>query len=105
MEELARLLHDIQNLADNVEDIHSTQDVDDIQLVEFSEENKAKGDELVTTAANLACDLLILDDGACHWDNIRYLRERGFGVEALESDNFGWLLGGILTTKGYILYG
>lgn len=54
---------------------------------------------------DLANTVLITDEGQCDWDAIDILKENGFQVIPIEKDRFGWVIGGILTTKGIITYG
>ena len=54
---------------------------------------------------NLAATHLITDRGGCDWNNIKKLNNAGFKVFAIEQDSFGWLIGGIRTNKGVIMYG
>jgi hypothetical protein len=51
----------------------------------------------------LACDLLIDDDG----NNTHFVNElrKYYDVFAVERDEVGWILGGIRTKKGIIVYG
>lgn len=51
----------------------------------------------------LACDILIDDDG----NNTYFVNElrKHYDVFPIEQDNVGWVLGGIRTTKGIIVYG
>ena len=60
---------------------------------------------LVKQISDDASFLLITDDGLCDWANIYYLEDRGIYVFPVESDGFGWLIGGIPTSKGVITYG
>lgn len=53
----------------------------------------------------LASHLLINECGECNWMNIDVLEENGFSVIPIEKDSVGWLIGGIVTTKGIITYG
>ena len=56
-------------------------------------------------ASSLAELLLITPEGRCDWKNIRELKSNGYAVAPLEKDSFGWLIGGIETSKGVIAYG
>lgn len=49
--------------------------------------------------------VLISSNGVCNWKNIDILKANGYGVFALERDSFGWLIGGISTSKGIVAYG
>jgi hypothetical protein len=53
----------------------------------------------------LACEVLIEKDGHPAWDNMEILRLNGYPVVPVEQDRFGWLLGGIETDNGLIIYG
>ena len=53
----------------------------------------------------LAEEVLITEKGACNWPNIRILQTHKIFVFPIERDSFGWLVGGISTTKGIITYG
>jgi hypothetical protein len=53
----------------------------------------------------LACAVLIESDGHPAWDNMEILRSNGYPVVPVEQDRFGWLLGGIETSNGLIIYG
>ena len=59
----------------------------------------------VTEIIELANKHLITDKGYCNWYNINFLKEKGFNVFPVERDSFGWMLGGISTSKGVIVYG
>lgn len=60
---------------------------------------------LVEKISGLAEDLLITSNGFCNWGNIETLKNKGYSVFPLERDSFGWLVGGISTSKGIIAYG
>ena len=59
----------------------------------------------VSEVIDLADKYLIDDQGYCNWENINILKAKGFDVFPVERDSFGWILGGILTSKGIIVYG
>jgi hypothetical protein len=61
--------------------------------------------EIVNRLSSLADGLLINDRGGCNWDNIAIVENMGYNVFPLEKDRFGWLIGGIQTSKGIIAYG
>jgi hypothetical protein len=61
--------------------------------------------EIVKTLQSLADELLINDTGGCNWKNIRILQSVGYSVFPLEKDSFGWVIGGIQTSRGIISYG
>ena len=52
-----------------------------------------------------ACGELINNDGSCNWANHKLVTDAGFRVSCAEKDSFGWLIGKIHTSKGYIYYG
>jgi hypothetical protein len=56
----------------------------------------------VSTIRSLAGNVFITKDGLVNWDAIQ---ESGCCVFPIERDRFGWLLGGIETTKGIISFG
>ena len=60
---------------------------------------------LVDEISNKAELYLITNGGFCNWENINILKEVGYSVFPLERDSFGWLIGGISTSKGIIAYG
>jgi ABC-type molybdate transport system ATPase subunit len=61
--------------------------------------------DIVKEISHLADSVLITDDGHCDWNLIHILEDRHIYVFALEQDRFGWVIGGIPTTKGIITYG
>lgn len=63
------------------------------------------GNSLVDDISREAEWLLVTDEGYCNWENMDKLKDEGYSVFPLERDNFGWLIGGISTTKGVIAYG
>jgi hypothetical protein len=72
--------------------------------IEYSE-YLSKDIPIVKQIENLADKLLITDQGQCNNDNISILELHNFNVYPLESDSFGWLIGGIFTYKGIVTYG
>jgi hypothetical protein len=56
----------------------------------------------VSTIRSLADNVFITKDGVVNWNAIQ---ESGYCVFPIERDRFGWLLGGIETTKGIISFG
>jgi hypothetical protein len=60
---------------------------------------------LVQQAVRCAEAVLIKCDGARDYDAEYEVSERGFFVFCAERDEFGWLSGGIETSKGFIAYG
>lgn len=62
--------------------------------------------ENVSEIGILADDYLITEDGNPNGSNIEFVRSFGeFDVFPVERDSFGWLLGGIQTSKGLIIFG
>lgn len=62
------------------------------------------GNRLVADASILASNLLITEKGKCNWVNIEWLKCSGYDVFPVEKNNKGWLLGGIRTRKGVMVY-
>lgn len=60
---------------------------------------------IVDKIVNLADELLITNGGQCNWKNIYILENYNFNVFPIELDSFGWLVAGIHTDKGVIIYG
>lgn len=60
---------------------------------------------IVAEISRRAEELLITSDGNCDWGNMATVYDHGFRVFPVERDSFGWVLGGISTTKGVITYG
>jgi hypothetical protein len=60
---------------------------------------------VITEIKSIANTLLITDDGKCNWYNIEKLIDNSIEVFPVELDRFGWVIGGIRTTKGIITYG
>jgi hypothetical protein len=61
--------------------------------------------EFVMLARGVADDLLITKNGQPNWYNVEELRHSGYDVFAIERDRFGWLVGGIQTSKGILTFG
>jgi hypothetical protein len=59
----------------------------------------------VAEVVELANKYLITDTGQCNWYNINILISGGLDIFPVEQDSFGWMLGGISTSKGVIVYG
>jgi hypothetical protein len=53
----------------------------------------------------LCCAALIKSDGQHNSFEAQKLKDSGFNVFPLERDSFGWLIGGVKTSKGIISYG
>ena len=60
---------------------------------------------IVKRIKNLAHNVLITNEGQCDYKNISILENHNFNVFPVEVDSFGWLVGGIHTGKGIIIYG
>jgi hypothetical protein len=60
---------------------------------------------IVNEIVNLADELLITTEGQCNWKNMSILENHNFNIIPLEVDSFGWLVAGIHTDKGVIIYG
>ena len=76
-------------------------ELSDIQPSEYLTHDYPEVRELT----DLANKHLITDKSECNWYNINFLKEKGFNVFPVEQDSFGWMLGGISTSKGVIVYG
>ena len=63
------------------------------------------GNSLVDDISCEAESLLITDNGYCNWENIETLKDAGYSVFPIERDSFGWIIGGISTSKGVVAYG
>jgi hypothetical protein len=59
----------------------------------------------VKNVSRIATQLLIDTEGKCNWDNIEILKLEGYSAFPVERDRYGWLIGGISTSKGVITYG
>ena len=94
LEDLVTTIKLIEELAENTS--HNT--------ISFSEENMALGTILLDKAASLANDLLITHNGQPNWNNMKAIA-KSYSCEPLENDKFGWLVAGIQTSKGIIMYG
>lgn len=53
----------------------------------------------------IAEDILITENGECNWENIRLLQKQKIFPFPIETDSTGWLVGGLSTRKGIIVYG
>ena len=60
---------------------------------------------IVNEIVNLADKLLITNEGQCNWKNVSILENHHFDVFPVEVDSSGWLVAGIYTDKGVIIYG
>jgi len=80
-----------------------------LKLIEDSVEEESEylpaDNKFVILAGPLANDLLITKDGKPNWYNIQDIRHSGYDVFAIERDQFGWLIGGVQTSKGVLTFG
>ena len=60
---------------------------------------------IVAEISRRAEELLITGGGHCDWERIEVLATEGYPAFPIEKDGFGWLIGGISTSKGVITYG
>lgn len=60
---------------------------------------------IVNKIINLANELLITNEGQCNSKNMSILENYNFNIFPIEVDSFGWLIAGIHTNKGVIIYG
>ena len=60
---------------------------------------------IVLEASDIAETVLITSTGHCNGGAIEVLRQNGYGVFPIERDSFGWLIGGISTKVGILIYG
>jgi len=60
---------------------------------------------LCDNISNTACDILINDNGCINYNRVFMLRDAGYYIYPGEQDNFGWLIGVIVTKKGNIMFG
>lgn len=80
-----------------------------LKMIEESVEEESEylpaDNKYVILAGTIANDLLITKNGQPDWYNIEDLRHSGYDVFAIERDRFGWLIGGIQTSKGIFTFG
>lgn len=82
-----------------------------LKSIEENESIEANPEKVITDMTltreidEIVVELLIDENGRCDWDNIDFLSKSGFAVFPLEKDRFGWLIGGIQTSRGIISYG
>jgi hypothetical protein len=60
---------------------------------------------IINKIRNLANELLITNRGQCNYKNMSILENYNFNIFPIEVDSFGWLIAGINTNKGVIIYG
>jgi hypothetical protein len=78
---------------------------DNVAIKDFGDDVILSQHPDVIEAINLAEELLITGMGAVNWGAVSVMRQHGYEVFPIEQDSFGWLLAGISTKKGIILYG
>jgi len=68
---------------------------------------KTKGDTFINSEriSELAAFTLINADGSVNYEAVGCMKKEGFNVFPLERDSFGWLIGGIQTSKGIVSFG
>lgn len=88
MERLVQLIHSIENDPQIVYSEYISPLLPDVMKIEC-----------------LAEDVLITKNGRCNWENIKILQNINIRVFPVEWDSFGWIVGGISTSKGIITYG
>ncbi len=72
----------------------------------FHKADAKRGHELLEKANQLASALLIDNRGQPNEINMKNLKKYAhYDTICLESDGFGWVLGGIITSKGIVVYG
>lgn len=83
-----------------------------LKKIEDNEHIKDYGDNVilsdniaVTEAIHIAEDVLITGMGIVNWGAVDILAQHGYGVFPMERDSFGWLIGGISTKKGILVFG
>lgn len=96
-------VEDLLGLLQGIEDESTIDDLGEEICLNWG--NVKERHKLIQDAATLATDVLIRDDGERNFENEFVLKNNGYGVMALEQDRCGWLLGGIVTSKGIIAYG
>lgn len=97
MEELEKFKEVLEKLFDDETKAPTSSEEDGLEYFSNS--------EIKDQCEELACDLLITDDGGCNYPNIRYVRSLGYSVYAGEKDSFGWLTGCIEKDGKVLVYG
>lgn len=73
---------------------------------QFTTENKPRAQELREMINSFACDLLIDEEGRPNHDTMKTLRDMSdFYAICLESDRYGWVVGGLVTSRGVVVFG
>jgi len=99
---------DFMNVLELIDTLAELPDIEQNEtspMYTFSKENETKGMDLVDRAKEMASQLLIDSYGGCNWDNINILEKNKYYVNPIEQDSFGWLIAGIQTDKGELIYG
>ena len=89
-----------------IETLKNIEKEDNIKVRElFNSEILSNKIMLVKRVNYLAGSLLINDEGNINLEEIRKIEESGFNIFPLEMDSFGWVTGGIQTSKGVVMFG
>jgi len=89
-----------------IEDLISTlRAIENDPSIEVYEDCIPEHFDIVQRASELANMCLITNNGHRDWNAELVLGYEGFRVVCVERDRFGWLVAGIETSKGLILYG
>jgi hypothetical protein len=54
---------------------------------------------------NLLCSEMITEEGHMNWDKRDELASYGFRLVPIEKDNWGWIVGAVVTDLGMITFG
>jgi hypothetical protein len=88
-----------------IETLKNIENEDSIKVRElFSSKILSNKNSLVRTAMYLACDTLTNEKGL-NYENMAHVEESGFNIFPLEMDAFGWITGGIQTSRGVVMFG
>ena len=83
--------------------LKSIEDKDNIK--DYGDDIILSDDRDVTDAIFAAETVLITTMGIVNWGAVNILAQHGYGVFPMERDSFGWLIGGISTKKGILVFG
>lgn len=78
---------------------------DNKNIKDYGENVILSDNPAVTEAIHIAEDVLITGMGGVNWGAVNVLSQHGYGVFPMEQDSFGWLIGGIATSKGILVFG
>ena len=78
---------------------------DNEHIRDYGEDAILSDNPIVTEAIHMAEDVLITGMGLVNWGAVDILAQHGYGVFPMERDSFGWLIGGISTNKGILVFG